>query len=182
MTRPWFRPARRAGSAAILLAALALAGCSKPYDGVSDYDREQQAKQAAAEAARSQGLKMTERTYPLGKGWVVDMKGVTVTEELLQRLKEAGNVAELDMSRSTVTDELIGRMRELGVANTLFRLNLSHTPVTDAALEKLEGVPLLVNVTVTGTRVTAAGAERYKQSRKNNPQLMEQLRNANVVR
>jgi hypothetical protein len=37
-------------------------------------------------------------------------------------------------------------------------------------------------VTVTGTKVTAAGAEKYKQSRKNNPQIMEQLRHANVVR
>ena len=107
---------------------------------------------------------------------------MTVTVDLLRKLKEVGNVAELDLSRSTVTDDSLGQMRDIGAAATLFKLDLSHTAVTDAGLEKLEGLPLLVNVTVTGTKVTAAGAEKYKQSRKNNPQIMEKLRYANVVR
>jgi hypothetical protein len=181
MTRPWFRPDGRAGSA-VALAALALAGCGKSYDGVSDYDREQQAKQAAAEAARNSGLKMTEKNYPLGKGWVVDMKGLTVTEDHFRQLKAVGNVAELDLSRSTITDDQLGRMRELGAAATLFKIDLSHTAVTDAGLEKLEGLPLLANVTVTGTKVTPAGAEKYKKSRLENPQILPQLRYTNVVR
>jgi hypothetical protein len=182
MTRPWLCPARRAGSAAVALAAVALAGCGKPYDGVSDYDREQMARQAAAEAARAQGLQMTEKNYPLGKGWVVDMKGMTVTEGHFRRLKEVVNVAELDLSKSTITDDQLGQMREVGAAATLFKIDLSHTQVTDAGLERLEGLPLLANVVVTGTRVTAAGAEKYKKSRLDNPQIMQQLRYANVVR
>jgi hypothetical protein len=181
MTRPWFRPARRSGSA-VALAVLLLAGCGKPYDGVSDYDREQMAKQAAAEAARNSGLKMTEKTYPLGKGWVVDMKGMTVTQDHFRQLKAVGNVAELDLSGSTITDDQLGQLREAGAIATLFKIDLSHTAVTDAGLEKLEGLPLLANVIVTGTKVTAAGAEKYKKSRTDNPQILPQLRNANVVR
>ena len=99
------RPApHRAVVIPFVLAVLVAAGCSKPYDGVSDYDREMQAKQAAADAAKSQGLKMTEKTYPLGKAWVVDMKGMTVADDHIQKLKDAGRVAELDLSKSTVTD------------------------------------------------------------------------------
>src|SRR6476659_7871906 len=98
MTRLSCRPVRRAVLATVSLALLVFASCKKPYDGVSDYDREQQAKQAAADAARSQGLKMTEKDYPLGKAWVVDMKGMTVADEHIQKLKDAGRVAELDLS------------------------------------------------------------------------------------
>jgi hypothetical protein len=176
------RPPRRAAPIAAALAALALAGCGKSYDGVSDYDREQQAKQAAADAAKSQGLKMTEKTYPLGKAWVVDMKGMAVSDDLFRRLKEAGRVAELDLSKSTVTDAHLALMRETGVATTLYRLDLSHTGVTDAGLEKLEGLPFLVHLNVTDTKVTAAGVARYKKARENNPQIMPEFRPASVTR
>lgn len=178
------RPPRPIRRAVFLCAALAIVvpACSKPYDGVSDYDREQQAKQAAAEAAKSAGLKMTEKTYPLGKAWAVDMQGMTVADDHFKRLKEAGNVAELDLSKSTITDDLLGRMRELGACTTVYKLNLSNTAVTDAGLQKLEGLPFLINVDVRGTKVTQAGADRYKSSRTNNPQIGSNFRNATVTR
>jgi hypothetical protein len=181
MPRRFARPVRRA---VVLFAALAVLvpACSKPYDGVSDYDREQQAKQAAADAAKSAGLKMTEKTYPLGKAWVVDMKGMTVTEEHFKRLKEAGNVAELDLSKSTITDNQLGQMRELGAATTLYKLDLTDTGVTDAGLQKLEGLPFLIVLNVRGTKITPAGVERYKSVRKDNPQIGPDFRNATVTR
>jgi hypothetical protein len=181
MFRRFPRPIRRA---VILCAALAVIvpACSKPYDGVSDADREMQAKQAATEAAKSSGLKMTEKTYPQGKGWVVGMKGMTVTEDHFKQLKDAGHVAELDLSKSTITDELLGRMRELGAAATLYKLDLSDTAVTDAGLQKLEGLPFLIVLNVRGTKVTQAGADRYKASRKGNPQIGPNFRNATVTR
>ena len=180
MSRRLARPVRRA-VALFALAALVPA-CSKPYDGVSDYDREQQAKQAAADAAKSAGLKMTEKTYPLGKAWVVDMKGMTVTEEHFRKLKEAGHVAEIDLSKSTITDDQLGRMRESGVCATLYKLNLSDTGVTDAGLQKLEGLGFLIDLNVRGTKVTQAGADRYKSVRVNDPQLGPNFRNATVTR
>jgi hypothetical protein len=181
MPRRLPRPIRRA---VLLCAALAVLvpSCSKPYDGVSDYDREQQAKQAAAEAAKGSGLKMTEKTYPLGKAWVVDMQGMTVSDDHFKRLKEAGNVAELDLSKSTITDDQLGRMRELGACTTLYKLNLSNTAVTDAGLQKMEGLPFLINVNARGTKVTQAGVDRYKGSRANNPQIGPNFRTATVTR
>jgi hypothetical protein len=181
MPRRFARPVRRAVALFAALAVL-VPSCSKPYDGVSDYEREQQAKQAAAEAAKSAGLKMTEKTYPLGKAWAVDMKGMTVTEDHFKRLQEAGHVAELDLSKSTITDDQLGQMRELGAAATLYKLDLSGTAVTDAGLQKLEGLPFLIVLNVRGTKVTQAGAERYKASRKDNPQIGPNFQNATVTR
>ncbi|QJW95527.1 hypothetical protein [Frigoriglobus tundricola] len=178
----WFcRPTRRAVVFGIAL-ALTVGACSKPYDGVSDADRELQAKQAALDAAAQQGFKMTEKTYPLGKAWVVDMKGATVTDDTLRKLKGAGHVAELDLSRSTVTDAHLALIRELGIGTTLFRLDLSHTGVTDAGLGHLEGLPFLVNINASGTAITAAGVDHYKSARANNPQVNAQFRNATITR
>ena len=73
-------------------------------------------------------------------------------------------------------------MRELGAAATLYRLNLSDTAVTDAGLQKLEGLPFLINLTVRGTKVTPGGVERYKAARKDNPQIGPDFRNATVTR
>jgi hypothetical protein len=181
MTRRSNRPARRAGLISFALAALAV-GCSKPYDGVSEADRIEMAKQAAVESAKASGLKMTEKTYPRGKAWVVDMKGAAVTDDLVEKLREAGRVAEIDLSNSTVTDAHLALMREKGVSLTFYRVDLSNTAVTDAGLEKLEGLPFLVNLKLTGTRVTQAGVDRFKKARLNNPDVQPQFRQASVTR
>jgi hypothetical protein len=159
-----------------------LAGCSKPYDGVSDADREMQARQAAADSAKSQGIKVTEKTYPLGKAWVVDMEGIKVTEEHIQKLKELGRIAELDLSKSTVTDDHLAALRDSGAVTTLFRLDLSDTAVTDAGLARLEGLPFLVDVKASGSRITAAGVAKYKKSRQGNSQIQPRFQNATVAR
>jgi hypothetical protein len=166
----------------LIVGLVFLAGCSKPYDGVSDADRELQAKQAAADAAKSQGMKITEKSYPLGKAWVVDLEGMTITDEHIRKLKDLGHVAELDLGNSTVTDEQLAALRENGAATTLFRLDLSHTGVTDAGLAKLEGLPFLVNLNVSDSKITAAGVEHYKKSRLSNSQIQPGFRKANVTR
>ena len=178
----WFRrPTPRAAVFGIAL-ALTVGACSKPYDGVSDADRELQAKQAARDAVTQQGIKSTEKTYPLGKAFVVDMKGATVTDDAIRALKGMGRVAELDLSRSTITDAQLGLIRELGVGTTLFKLDISHTGVTDVGLGHLDGLPLLVNITATGTAITAAGVEKYKSVRVNSQQITTQFRNATITR
>jgi len=166
-----------------LALTLTVGACSKPYDGVSDADREQQAKQAALDAASQHGLKMTEKTYlPGKKAWAVDMKGLTVTDDMFHKLKDAGQIAELDLSDSTVTDTQLALIRDLGVGAVLFKLDLSNTKVTDTGLGYLEGLPLLANIKATGTAITAAGADQYKNARANNPKVLAQFRNATITR
>ena len=53
-------------------------------------------------------------------------------------------------------------MGQLAEIQHFVRLDLSNTAVTDAGLEKLVNVPLLLNLRLAGTRVTPAGVERFK--------------------
>src|SRR5205814_5593823 len=97
---------RRAAAAAAVVGALALLGCGKG-DGPSDYERMMQAKQGAADSLATSGAKLQEKQYPVGKGWVVDLRGLTVSDELLRQVKKLGNVAELDLAKTNVTDDQV---------------------------------------------------------------------------
>ena len=108
-------------------------------DGKSDFDRMMESKQAASDSLASSGAKFQEKQYPIGRGWVVNLHGLTISDNLLRDVKRLGNVAELDMSKSTVTDDHIRLMHELGLHVVLAKLDLSHTAVTDAALDHLSG-------------------------------------------
>src|SRR5262249_34669211 len=81
-----------------LFAVLAVAGCSK-QGGPSDYEKMMQAKQGATDSLASSGAKVQEKQYPLGKAWVVDLRGLTITENLLKEVKKLGNIAELDLGK-----------------------------------------------------------------------------------
>jgi hypothetical protein len=151
----------RAVLAAVVLAAL---GCGKG-DGLSDYDRMKQDQQSAADALTSQGGKVKEMHYPQGSAWSVDLSSVTVTDDLLRKVKELGRITELDLSKSTVTDDQLGLLSELGVTTLLLKLDLGNTAITDAGLEKLQNLALLSQMNLTGTRVTPAAVERFKKNR-----------------
>jgi hypothetical protein len=155
------------------------AGCGVS-GGPSDYDRMVQAEQASAGTLAAAGAKTQKKSYPVGTGWVVDMTGVTVTDDLLRQLKQLGSIAELDLKKSTVTDAHLALMNELGLHVLLFKLDLSHTAVTDAGLEKLNGNVFLGELNLTGTKVTPAGIDRFKKSRQADPKV--RIKNTNVRR
>jgi hypothetical protein len=154
---------------AILIGA-AISGCSRG-DGKSDYDRMMEAKQGAANSLASSGAKFEEKQYPVGKGWVVNLHGLTISDDLLKEVKKLGNVAELDMAKSTVTDEHLRLMHELNLHVVLTKLDLSNTAVTDAALQHLDGCIFLSELNLTGTKATPAGVERFKKSRQSDPKV-----------
>ena len=166
MTDARILPALR-GAAAAVAVAVAL-GCGGDT-GPSDYDKMVASKQGAADALAQAGAKTEKRQYALGEAWVVDLRGLTVTDDLLRRVKDVGNVAELDLSRSTVTDDQLGLIKELGLHVLLTRLDLSSTGVTDAGLDRLDGFVFLSQLDLTGTRVTRAAADRLKQRIANDP-------------
>ena len=158
-------PARRAVLAGGAVALALLLGCGKQNGGESDYDKMARAKQGVADSLASSGAKVQEKQYPVGKGWVVSLRGLTVTDDLLREVKQLGNIAELDLSKSTVTDEHLALMHELGLHALLAKLDLSNTAVTDAALQKLDGCIFLSELNLTGTKVTAAAVEQFKKAR-----------------
>lgn len=110
--------------------------------------------------------KVEEKTYPLGKAFVVDMSGMTVTDEDLDYLRGIGSVAELDLSGATITDEQFTRIASGDCKlTTLFKLDVSDTPISDAGLKEAHGLPILANVNVKGSKVTDAGVKAFQQVR-----------------
>ena len=159
--------------------AVALAGCSK-NDGGNDYDRMMEQKQGAATSLAGSGAKTHEKQYTLGKAWVVELRGLTITDGLIQEVKKLGNVAELDMGRSTVTDDQLKLMHDLGLHTLLVKLDLSQTAVTDTGLGHLEGSIFLAELNLTGTKVTPAAAQRFKKTREADPKSRVKVTNVKL--
>ena len=152
-------------AAAVGFAALLIAmGCGSK-GGPSDYEKMVQAKQGASDALAAAGGKVQEKQYPVGRAFVVELRGATITDDLLRQVKELGNIAELNLSQSTLTDDHLRTMHELGLHVLLNKLDLSHTAVTDAGLEQLDGNIFLAELNLTGTKVTRGAVERFKQKR-----------------
>jgi hypothetical protein len=153
---------------AVGLALLLAAGCGGS-GGPSDYEKLMQERQSASGGLAAAGAKVHEKQYPVGRAFVVELPGATVTDDLLRQVKALGNVAELDLSKSTVTDAHLATMHDIGLHLLLARLNLSNTAVTDAGLEKLDGCVFLMDLNLSGTKVTKEAVERFKKARQSDP-------------
>jgi hypothetical protein len=162
---PNVRPTAALAAAVVLLCG---PGCGDS-GGPSDYDKMMAGRKGAADSLAQAGAKVQEKQYPVGKGWAVDLRGLTVTEDLLKQVKQLGIISEMDLGRSTVNDALLGKMKELELLTLLARLDLSHTAVTDAGLDRLDGFIFLSHLDLTGTGVTPAAVDRFKQRRLNDP-------------
>jgi hypothetical protein len=141
-------------------------------DGLSDYERMKKKQEGAAAALRKAGAKVTEVRYPQGDAWAIGLSGRTINDELLGRLKELGRIAELDLSKSTVTDDQLAKVNEVEIGSLLVKLDLSHTAVTDAGLDKLTNLLVLGNLNLTGTKATPAGVERFRKRRQEDPKIL----------
>jgi hypothetical protein len=164
----------RAAAAALLgLLLLAAWGCAKG-DGLSDYEREQKKQENAAAAIQAAGGTVTTKHYDFGPGKsgdgkVVDLHGAQITDAVFDNFKLIRPVAELDLSGSTVTDDQLAKLNEPDAGTLLVRLDLSNTGISDAGLEKLTDLYVLLNLKLVGTKVTPAGVERFQQKRQENP-------------
>jgi hypothetical protein len=159
---------RRVHPAVAALVVAALSGCSASA-GKSDYEKMVESKQGAATSLANSGAKVQEKQYLIGKGYVVELQGLTITDDLLREVKKLGNIAELDLSRSTVTDDHLKLMHEIGLHTVLTKLDLSRTAVTNAGLAHLDGCVFLSELNLTGTKVTSPAVSQFKKTREADP-------------
>lgn len=167
---------------AALVLVLTLAGCQQKGDGLSDYERMQQSQKGAAETLRGLGAKIEERHYPQGDAWAVNLSGQTITEDVLKQVQQLGKVSELNLSRSTITDDQLDFVNQSGLVTVALKVDLSHTAVTDAGLEKLTNMVLLRDLNLAGTKVTPAAVERFKQARQEDTKIMALFKNPTIRR
>lgn len=161
-----------------VLAVSLLAGCKG--DGLSDYDRMKKGQQDAADSLRAAGAKLREVPHPQGDSWAVGLSGLTITDELLVRLKGLGRITELDLSKSTITDDHMARLNEVEIGSVLRKLDLSNTAVTDAGLDNLTNLMILGDLNLSGTKVTAAGVERFRKRRQEDSRIMAMFKTPNI--
>jgi len=165
------RAAARALLAAVLLVPAALAGCGRSNYGPSDYAKMPQREEGAADYIRNRGGKLAKKSYPQGQAWTVDLHGATIDDELFTRLKELVRITELNLSKTNLTDEQMARIND-DTGSLILKLDVSNTAVSDAGLDKLTGLPILTNLNLSGTKVTAAGVDRFRKSRQSNPNVL----------
>ena len=60
------------------------------------------------------------------------------------------------------------------------KVDLSHTAITDAGLEKLTNMALLRDLNLSGTKVTPAAIQSFKEARQNDPKIMALFKNPTV--
>jgi hypothetical protein len=151
----------------LALLTLTGTGCLKREDPKS-YANKVRNQEDAAAAFRDMGVKLTEKKYPpYGKGWVLNLSGKPISDDVFDRMQRLGNVTDLDLSKTNLTDEQMARLADPAVGGILVNLDVSNTAVTDAGLEKLTNLRFLKSLNLTGTKVTPAAVERFKKSRAN---------------
>lgn len=155
------------GLGVLAFAAFAPPGCGRT--GPSDFDKLQQAREAANTTLATSGAKIKSMHYAVGDAYAVSLSGQTITDDLLRQVKQLGNLSELDLSKSTVTDDQLGLIQELGLTHLLNKLDLSHTAITDAGFNKLDGFLFLSELNLAGTKVTLAAIEAFKRKRQSDP-------------
>jgi hypothetical protein len=144
-------------------------------DGLSDYQRSENARLTVMEKIQGQGVKLKEKNLDV-PAYAVDMRGMTVTDELIDQLGELQNITELDLSKSTITDEQLGKLYSTNLCVRCFKLDLSHTGITDAGLDKMANLGVLSELNVAGTKVTKAGTERLKKRKLDDKRIPDFLR------
>jgi hypothetical protein len=163
-----------------VLALAALSGCRVGDGGANDYERKQKTKENAAAALQGMGAKLSEQVFPQGRAWAIDFSGQQISDETVDHLKNMGYIVQLNLSKTNVTDAHMARVNEMGIGNLLLTLDLSHTAVSDAGLAKLDGLFLLTTLTLTGSKVTPAGVNRFRSERSANSKIDARFKSPNI--
>src|SRR5262245_723128 len=123
---------RAAGSCAVLVGLVLsfLPGCKD--DGPSELELWKKRQEDAAKPLIDAGAKATKHNYGQGQAWSLDLNGVQVTDEMLNRLKRLGQISDLNLSGSNITDDQMAIINEPEIGAMLGKLTLSHTAISDA--------------------------------------------------
>lgn len=152
----------------VVLTAVFAFGCGGGY-GPSHSDMVKATQQEGVAAIAAKGGSASEKHYPQGDAWVVNLAKVTVDDEIVESVKVLGRVSELDLSGSTITDEQFAALAESEALGVLFKLDISNTGITDAGLRAAKGLAILYDLNVKGSKVTPEGLAEFGKNRPPHP-------------
>jgi hypothetical protein len=88
--------------------------------------------------------------------------GKPLDGNLPYRMEQGGRLVEIDLGYTPAGDDLLKKLENLPDLETL---NLSGTKITDAGLELLAKLPELKKLIIEGTQVTAEAADNFRDAR-----------------
>lgn len=167
----------------LLLGSLPLLpGCGSSY-GKSEYQKFKESNQVFSDfVAKAGGKAVKEGKTMHGfqmTGWLIDLTGVKITEELIAQIVEVGSVDpvfQLNLSKSNITDEQLVELDAGKVLQKTFDLDLSDTSITDAGLDQLLDIHCLGTLNLKGTKATKDGATRLGQRKIDSPHTPQPFR------
>lgn len=168
-------PSRIAAYIAVCL--ITLEGCSQaPPGGLGDVQKKFTDARTVLE---QNGATFTQKTYVMNQeGWAVDLGGKEIKPETLDALSRLVSLSELILKGSKITDE---QMAQIGNLKTLFVLDLSDTPVSDAGIAQLKQTTLS-KLDVSGTKVTPTAIADLEKRYATAPDIHPFFRKIKVVK
>ena len=160
----------------VLLRGIGVIGDS----GGPTYVKMKENQNSALEDLKAKGAKCELKRYPQGDAYSINLSGVPVTDEIFERVKEAAPVSELFLSGSGVTDAHAAIINEPAVGGFLTKLDVSKSEFSDAGLAQLKSLNLLMELNVTGTKVTPEGINKFQESRIGNVNIMPMLQRVTI--
>lgn len=155
--------------ACVALAALSAPGCSN-YSGPSEYEQQKSEKDEFVKMVADLGGHAEEKHFQQTGvdrvAWVIDLHGAAINEELVQTLIQRAKteyIAELNFRGSTLTDDQLAQLDAGRIGISLVKLDLSNTGITDRGLDQVNGMTLMMELKLSGSGVTKAAAERFKE-------------------
>ncbi len=162
-----------------VILVLASAGCGS--GGPSYYEQQKAIHDRGIDVLKDRGAKFTEKRYPEGTAWLVDMHGMAISDEMLQQLTKVGYITEINFSKSTITDEQLATITNPAVGGFLMKVDLSKTAITDAGLDNLKDLRILGTLILTDTKVTPDGVARFRKMRTEDPRIGPGFKSPKIV-
>ena len=137
-----------------LLLCIAMAGCGGyGPESPGSYQQVAKAREDAEAGLKGAGAKMELKNYGIGKAWIIDLSGATITDETIDQIVKLPYLSELNVSGTQITDEQLQRVfTDKGFF--ILKLNVSKTPITDAGIEGVKNLRHLSELDVSGSQVT----------------------------
>lgn len=108
-----------------------------------------------------------------GKGWLIDLSGGIISDELIEAMiaaREKDPIFQLDLRGSTITDDQLVRLDQGKVLQQTIKLDLSETAITDAGLDRLQNHYIIAELNIKDSQITEDAARRLGERQINNPQ------------